>query len=66
MDIIKKFFKTKAVGYYIAIGVLLFAIVLAIVFYSTYNNPNISSINDAPIMGNKAESYVPAVISMWR
>ena len=65
MDSIKKFFKNKAIGYYMVAGVLLFAIILAIVFFNTYNNPNIDSINDAPVMGNKSVSYVPLTIGVF-
>ena len=62
---IQKFFKSKAIGYYMVAGVLLYAIILAIVFFSTYNNPNISSINGSHIMGNKAESYVVETIGVF-
>lgn len=62
---IKKFFKNKAVGYYMVAGVLLLAVVLAIVFFCTFNNPNIKSINDAHVMGNKAESFAVETIGIF-
>lgn len=65
MESIKRFFKNKAVGYYMVAGALLLAIILAIVFFNTYNNPNIPSINDAPVMGNKSASYVPITIGIF-
>ena len=65
MESIKNFFKNKAIGYYMVAGAVLFAIILAIVFFSTYNNPNISSINDAPVMGNKSVGYVPITIGIF-
>ena len=65
MESIKNFFKNKAIGYYMVAGAALFAIILAIVFFSTYNNPNISSINDAPVMGNKSVGYVPITIGIF-
>lgn len=65
MDFIKKFFKNKAVGYYLVAAALLLAVVLAIVFFTTYNNPNIESINGAHVMGNKAESYVVETIGIF-
>ena len=65
MDSIKKFFKNKAIGYYLAIGVFVLATVLAIVFFNTYNNPNIPSINNAHPMGNKAESFVVETIGIF-
>ena len=65
MEFIKKFFKNKAIGYYLVIGAFVLATVLAIVFFNTYNNPNIPSINGAHPMGNKAESYVVITIGIF-
>ena len=65
MESIKSFFKSKAVGYYMVAGAFLLAAVLAIIFFNTYNNPNISSINDAPVMGNKSVGYVPITIGIF-
>lgn len=65
MDSIKRFFNSKAVGYYLAIGVFVLAVALAIVFFMTYNNPNIDTIQNSPVMGNKSESYVPITIGIF-
>ena len=40
-------------------------LIFMIIFFSTYNNPNIPSINDAPVMGNKSVSYVPITIGIF-
>lgn len=65
MESIKRFFKSKAVGYYMVAVAFLLALVLTIVFFNTYNNPNIPSINDAPVMGNKSASYIPVTIGIF-
>ena len=65
MESIKRFFKSKALGYYMVAGAFLLALVLTIVFFNTYNNPNIPSINDAPVMGNKSASYIPVTIGIF-
>lgn len=65
MESIKRFLKSKAIGYFMVAGAALFAIILAIVFFSTYNNPNVPSINDAPVMGNKSIGYVPITIGIF-
>ena len=65
MESIKNFFKSKAIGYYMVAGALLLAVILAVVFFNTYNNPNIPSINDAPVMGNKSVGYVPITIGIF-
>lgn len=65
MESIKRFFKSKAIGYYMVAFAFLLALVLTIVFFNTYNNPNISSINNAPVMGNKSASYIPVTIGIF-
>lgn len=65
MESIKRFFKSKAIGYYMVAVAFLLALVLTIVFFNTYNNPNISSINNAPVMGNKSASYIPVTIGIF-
>ena len=65
MESIQHFFKNKAIGYYMVAGVFLVAAILTIVFFNTYNNPNIPSINDAPVMGNKSTGYVPVTIGIF-
>ena len=65
MDSIKKFFKNKAIGYYMVAGALVLAIVLAIVFFTTFNNPNIPTIQNSHPMGNKAESYAVETIGIF-
>ena len=65
MESIKRFFKSKAIGYYMVAGVFLVGLIFTIIFFNTYNNPNIPSINDAPVMGNKSVSYVPITIGIF-
>ena len=65
MDSIKRFFRSKAIGYYMVAGVFLLATILAVVFFLTYNNPNLESINGAHPMGNKAESFVVETIGIF-
>ena len=65
MDSIKKFFKNKAIGYYMVAGALLLAIILAIVFFTTFNNPKIPTVNGGPVMGNKASSYAVETIGIF-
>lgn len=65
MESIQRFLKSKAIGYYMVAGVFLIGLILTIVFFNTYNNPNIPSINDAPVMGNKSTSYVPVTIGIF-
>ena len=65
MDSIKNFFKNKAIGYYLVIGAALLSIVLAVVFFTTFNNPNIPTIQNSPVMGNKAESFAVETIGIF-
>ena len=55
MENIKNFFKTKRVGYYIAIVDVILAAVLTIVFFATYGTA----------MANNASAYVPESIGIF-
>lgn len=65
MDFIKRFFRNKAVGYYIAIGVFVLAVVTAIVFFSTFENPAFNGPENTPAMGNKASGLIPITIGIF-
>lgn len=57
---LKKFFKNKAIGYYIALGTAVLALIMLIIFFATYNKPDLAS-----VMGNKADSYQPVTIGIF-
>lgn len=57
---IQKFFKNKAVGYYLVMAAALLSLVTAIVFFATYRNPNLEA-----QMGAKAGIYVPDTIGVF-
>ena len=57
---LQKFFKNKTVGYYIAAFVAILALVTVIVFFTGYNNPDVTT-----VMGNKAPSYAPVTIGVF-
>lgn len=57
---LEKFFKNKAVGYYLVIAAALLSIITAVVFFLTYRNPDLVT-----QMGNKASTYVPETIGVF-
>ena len=65
MENIKNFFKNKSVGYYIAAGVALLALLLGIIFFATYNSPAFPGVEDTPTMGNKAAGLVVETIGIF-
>lgn len=65
MEKIKNFFKNKSVGYYIAAGVALLALLLGIIFFATYKNPAFPGVEDTPTMGNKADGLVVETIGIF-
>lgn len=60
MKNILNFFKNKSVGYFIAAGVALFSLIVAIIFFATYRNPDL-----ATQMGNKASGWVVDTIGIF-
>lgn len=60
MENIKNFIKNKSAGYFIAAGTALFSLVVAIIFFVTYRNPDL-----ATQMGNKAEGWVADTIGIF-
>ena len=58
MDEIKKFFGRKAVGYYLVAAATLLALALAIIFFLTYNNPDLDPVGHTNPMGNKWNLFV--------
>lgn len=60
MEKIKNFLKNKSVGYFIAAGTALFSLIVAIIFFVTYRNPDL-----ATQMGNKAEGWVADTIGIF-
>lgn len=65
MEKIKEFLKNKGVGYYIVAGLALLSLIVAIVFFATYNNPELDPIFHANPMGNKASGLVPETIGIF-
>lgn len=55
-----EFFKNKSVGYYIAAGVALLSLILGIVFFATYRNPDL-----ATQLGDRADSLAPDTIGIF-
>ena len=60
MQKIKEFLKNKSFGYYIVAGIALFALIVSIVFFASYRNPDLPS-----QMGNKAEGFVVETIGIF-
>lgn len=60
MEKIMNFIKNKSVGYFIAAGVALLSLIVAIVFFAVYRNPDL-----ATQMGNKAEGWVADTIGIF-
>ena len=59
------FLKNKSVGYYIAAGITLISLILAIIFFATYNNPALADANNVLPMGNKAAGLAPETIGIF-
>ena len=65
MQKILGFFKNKSIGYYIAAGIALFALIVSIVFFATYNKPELDPIFGNNPMGNKADGLVAVTIGIF-
>ena len=63
MEKIKQFFKNKAIGYYVALGVALLTLIFAIIFITTFKNPALS--DGSPVMGNKSVGLAPETIAVF-
>ena len=59
------FLKNKSVGYYITAGIALISLILAIIFFATYNNPALADENNVLPMGNKAAGLAPETIGIF-
>ena len=65
MQKILGFFKNKSIGYYIVAGVALLALIVAIVFFATYNKPALDPIFGNNPMGNKADGLLAVTIGIF-
>ena len=65
MQKILGFFKNKSIGYYIVAGVTLLALIVAIVFFATYNKPELDPIFGNNPMGNKADGLLAVTIGIF-
>lgn len=65
MEKIKEFLKNKSVGYYIVAALALLSLIVAIVFFATYNKPELDPIFHSNPMGNKASGLVPETIGIF-
>lgn len=59
------FLKNKSIGYYITAGIALISLILAIIFFATYNNPALRDANNVLPMGNKASGLAPETIGIF-
>lgn len=60
MSKIMDFIKNKSIGYFIVAGTALLSLILAIIFFATYSNPDV-----ATQMGAKATGYTPETIGVF-
>ena len=65
MQKILGFLKNKGIGYYIAAGITLLALVVTIVFFATYSNPALDPIFGNDPMGNKADGLLAVTIGIF-
>lgn len=65
MQKILGFFKNKSVGYYIVAGIALFALIVGIIFFATYNKPELDPIFGNDPMGNKADGLYAVTIGIF-
>ena len=65
MEKIKEFLKNKSIGYYIVAALALLSLIVAIVFFATYNKPELDPIFHSNPMGNKASGLVPETIGIF-
>ena len=56
----EKFFKNKAIGYYLVAAAALLSLIVAIVFFFTYRTPSLEA-----QMGNKASGFVVETIGIF-
>ena len=65
MQKILDFIKNKGIGYYIAAGITLFALIVSIIFFATYSNPALDPIFGNDPMGNKADGLYAVTIGIF-
>ena len=65
MQKILDYFKNKGIGYFIAAGIALFALIVSIVFFATYNKPELDPIFGSNPMGNKADGLLAVTIGIF-
>lgn len=65
MQKILDFIKNKGIGYYIAAGITLFSLIVAIIFFATYSNPALDPIFGNDPMGNKADGLLAVTIGIF-
>ena len=54
------YIKTRSIAYYIVAGIALFSLITTIIFFSTYNKPDLIT-----QMGNRAEGLTPVTIGIF-
>ena len=59
------FIKNKSVGYFIAAGIAVFALLVSIIFFATFSNPALDPIFHNDPMGNKADGLVAVTIGIF-
>ena len=58
-------FKNKSIGYFIAAGIALFALIVSIVFFVTYSNPALDPIFQSDPLGNKADGLLAVTTGIF-
>ena len=61
----ENFFKNKSIGYYLVALLTFFSIILAIVFFATFKNPDLDPIGHFSPMGNKSSGLAPETIGIF-
>ena len=59
------FFKNKGIGYYIVAGIALLSLIVGIIFFATYKNPDLDPINHINPMGNSSDGVVVETIGIF-
>ena len=59
------FLKNKGIGYYIVAVITLLSLIVGIVFFATYKNPDLDPINHINPMGNSSDGVVVETIGIF-
>ena len=59
------FFKNKGIGYYIVAAITLLSLIVGIIFFATYKNPDLDPINHINPMGNSSDGVVVETIGIF-